>query len=112
MAALLNVFRHLYTIAVSFFNLLLLKALFLIRSFVPGTGRNQESVQYAYRNLRKAKGTTVLPDEIVVNYHQLRDNILNGGSYDDIIFLLSALYGRGKTSFSVLWKWEIEEGGY
>ncbi|KAJ6918874.1 hypothetical protein NC651_012973 [Populus alba x Populus x berolinensis] len=38
--------------------------------------------------------TRVLPDEIVVNYHQLQDNIRNGGSYDDTMFLLSALYGN------------------
>ncbi|KAJ6366107.1 hypothetical protein OIU77_002644 [Salix suchowensis] len=42
----------------------------------------------------------VLPDEIVVNYHQLRDNIMNGGSYDDTIFLLSALYGRSLKKLS------------
>ncbi|KAL9377929.1 hypothetical protein Peur_029264 [Populus x canadensis] len=157
MAALLNVFPHLYTISVSFFNLLLLKALFLIRCFVPGSEvANPDklfriiSTQYLniiektnptlhYREkitrprsrecavclseftegerVRKLKchhtfhkecldkwlhqsmatcplcRTAVLPDEIVVNYHQLRDNILNGGSYDDTIFLLSALYG-------------------
>ncbi|KAL9393605.1 hypothetical protein Peur_012890 [Populus x canadensis] len=39
--------------------------------------------------------TRVLPDEIVVNYHQLQDIIRNGGSYDDTMFLLSALYGNG-----------------
>jgi E3 ubiquitin-protein ligase RHA2 len=38
--------------------------------------------------------TRVLPDEIVVNYHQLQDIIRNGGSYDDTMFLLSALYGN------------------
>ncbi|XP_011005646.1 PREDICTED: probable E3 ubiquitin-protein ligase XERICO [Populus euphratica] len=157
MAALLNAFPHLYTISVSFFNLLLLKALFLIRSFVPGSEvtnpdklfriissqylniieKTNPTLHYSekisraqYREcavclseftegerVRKLKcdhtfhqecldkwlqqsmatcplcRTTVLPDQIVVNYHQLRDNILNGGSYDDTIFLLSALYG-------------------
>ncbi|KAF9681932.1 hypothetical protein SADUNF_Sadunf05G0054600 [Salix dunnii] len=37
MAALLNVFSHLYTSTMSFFNLLLLKTLFLIRSLAPGS---------------------------------------------------------------------------
>ncbi|KAL9340471.1 hypothetical protein Peur_066690 [Populus x canadensis] len=157
MAALLNVFPHLYTISVSFFNLLLLKALFLIRCFVPGSEvanpdklfrmistqylniieKTNPTLHYCEKitrprprecavclseftegeRVRKLKchhtfhnecldewlhqsmatcplcRITVLPDEIVVNYHQLRDNILNGGSYDDTIFMLSALYG-------------------
>ena len=156
MAALLNVFSHLYTSTMSFFNLLLLKTLFLIRSLAPGSKvtnpdnlfriicaqylslveKANPAIHYSEKSTRKLsrecavclsefmKGervrrlrcnhtfhkecldrwlqqylatcplcrTRVLPDEIVVNYHQLQDNIRNGGSYDDTTFLLSALY--------------------
>ncbi|KAJ4831344.1 hypothetical protein Tsubulata_033245 [Turnera subulata] len=43
----------------------------------------------------------VLPDEIVSNYQQLQNEIVNGATkgYDDIIFLLSALYGDSLRRF-------------
>uniref|UniRef100_A0A6N2LTZ8 RING-type domain-containing protein n=1 Tax=Salix viminalis TaxID=40686 RepID=A0A6N2LTZ8_SALVM len=36
--------------------------------------------------------TEVLPEELVANYHLLRDHIENGGSYDDAAFLLSVIW--------------------
>ncbi|CAK7334491.1 unnamed protein product [Dovyalis caffra] len=158
MSALLKLFSHLYAITIALFNLLLFKALFLIRSCVPGTEvtnpdkllrivsaqylsiieQTNPTIHYCEKfswqqsrdcavclsefmegeRVRKLQcnhafhkecldkwlqqymatcplcRTRVLADEIVVNYHQLRDNILNGGSYDDTIFLLSSLYGN------------------
>ncbi|KAJ6419502.1 hypothetical protein OIU84_029579 [Salix udensis] len=160
MASLFQLFSYLYTMAIALFDLLLLKAVLLIRSVLPGNMithsdklfriittqyfnlveeknptirytenlRHRESRECAVclseflegERMRKLKckhafhkdcldrwleeylaatcplcRTEVLPEELVANYHLLRDHIENGGSYDDAAFLLSVLYGDG-----------------
>uniref|UniRef100_A0A6N2LK53 RING-type domain-containing protein n=1 Tax=Salix viminalis TaxID=40686 RepID=A0A6N2LK53_SALVM len=159
MASLFQLFSYLYTMAIALFDLLLLKAVLLIRSVLPGNMithsdklfriittqyfnlveeknptirytenlRHRETRECAVclseflegERMRKLKckhafhkdcldrwleeypatcplcRTEVLPEELVANYHLLRDHIENGGSYDDAAFLLSVLYGDG-----------------